>query len=235
MRTALILDTETTGLDRKADSCIEVAACLYDLTEAAPIESYASLIRHNRNPAYEINRITIRALEVAPLPVDVWGRVEALVKQADVVLAHRAEFDRAFVPADLRELRPWVCTKFHVEWPHGKPGDSLIPLALAHGVGVSSAHRAAADVDTLARLLTRVHEMLDGDVGYDKDGKAHPPLVHLLTQAMRPRTKVQAVVSYDDREKAKAAGFAWEPASKRWLAELPDDKIAALPFPTRAA
>ncbi len=49
----------------------------------------------------------------------------------------------------------------------------------------------------------------------------------------RPRKKVAALVSYDDREKAKAAGFAWDGPSKTWWREMPVDEIAGLPFKTR--
>jgi len=224
-RIALILDTETTGLDPATDACIEVGVIEYDLLHAAPISSFASLIRCDRNPAYSVNRISLGTLGRAAPGDDVWHAVGRFIDRADVILAHRAEFDRGFVPATMRDAKPWVCTKFHVDWPEGEGGDHLVHLALAHGVGVVSAHRAMTDCDILARLLTRVHDTLACDADPE-------PLVRLITHAMRPRRRVAAVVSYDDRDKAKAAGFTWDPRARQWLAELPDDKIAALPFPT---
>ena len=157
----LILDTETTGLDPAVDRCIEVGCILYDTKAAAVIASYASLIgqEDTANAAESINRIAPAMLVSAPTHDFVWNIVKNHAKTADAILAHRAEFDRGFVPLDLRTIRPWVCTKFHVEWPLGKMGDHLVHLALAHGVGILSAHRALTDCDTLARLLTRVHEM----------------------------------------------------------------------------
>ncbi len=229
IRRALILDAETTGLRPPpdgTDACIEVGVIEYDLLHAAPIASFASLIRCDHNEAYSTNRIALGMLGKAPPAEDVWNVVGHFVERADVILAHRAEFDRGFVHAAIRAAKPWICTKFHVEWPEGKGGDHLVHIALAHGVGVVSAHRAMTDCDTLARLMTRVDEMLrsDGDT---------EPLVRLLTHAMRPRRNVQALVSYDDHEQAKVAGFAWEPATKRWLAELHEDRIATLPFTTK--
>ena len=223
MRYALILDTETTGLDPGEDFVVEVACMLFDLQHASPVASFASLIVSERNPAWEINRIYPSMLRVAPEPIKVWPDVIDMASRADVILAHRAEFDRGFVPPELRTIRPWVCTKYHVEWPHGKAGDHLVHLALAHGVGIVTAHRAMADVDTIARLLTRVYD--------DKVSEEDPdPLSRMIAWAMRPRRKVRAIVSYADRDVAKQHGFAWYPESKSWLAELPEDKLAALPF-----
>ena len=226
MRLAALLDLETTGLDPSEDRAIEVAVTLYDLVQATPIESFASLIRHSENAAFAVNRIALGALGQAPHWDRVWPRVRLLFDRADVIIAHRCDFDRSFLPIELQVLRPFVCSKFHIQWPMGKLGDSLVTLALAHGVGVVAAHRAAVDVDILARLLTRASEMIMND---DRP----EGLVGLMVHAMRPRTKVAAIVSYEDRELAKAAGFTWEPAAKRWEREIPVDEIAALPFQTR--
>jgi DNA polymerase III subunit epsilon len=222
MRIAALLDTETTGLDPLVHRCIEVAVTLYDLELALPIASYANLIGSASNEAESINRIPLAALLQATAAEGVWDDVRHMVARADVILAHRAEFDRGFVPKDIATSRPWACTKFHVDWPLGKPGDHLVHLALAHGVGVLHAHRAATDVDTLARLLTRVAEM----------GFALPPMIE---KALRPRVKVVAQVSYDDREMAKAAGFAWDGQARIWWKDMVAEDVAALPFPTRAA
>ena len=54
-------------------------------------------------------------------------------------------------------------------------------MALAHGVGVVSVHRALADVDTLARTLTAVAEL-----GVD--------LGEFLERGMRPKVLVEGVV-----------------------------------------
>lgn len=218
VKTILLLDTETTGLDPIQHRCIEVGVILFDLDCAAPIASYANLIRSSSNEAEAVNRIPASILTEASEPEKTWRMVEAMATRADVIVAHRAEFDRSFVPPSLRAAKPWVCSKFHIEWPLGKTGDSLVTLALAHGVGVVSAHRALTDCDILSRLLTRVHDM------------GHP-LPALFERAMRPRVKVVAHVTFDDREKAKAAGFAWDATSKTWWREMPQDELTSIPFP----
>jgi DNA polymerase-3 subunit epsilon len=227
MKRALILDTETNGLDPSVHHAIEVACILYDLERATPIASYASLIRSETNEAEAVNRISVDVLQGAPEASEAWSAVHHYVLMADVILAHRAEFDRSFTPKHIAELKTWVCTKTHVEWPLGKPGDHLVQLALAHGVPVLSAHRALTDCDILARLLTKVGE--DGLRG------TGPTLQTMLARAMRPRVKMISLAPFEEKDIVKAHGFLWDSAVRVWHREMPPEDVAALPFPTRAA
>lgn len=215
----LILDTETTGLDPKDSATIEVACTLFDIDANAAVDTFSALVFSTTNAAEAINRIPVSLLQQGRSSTDVWPHVMALAKSADAIVAHRAEFDRGFVPSDLRTLRPWICSKFEIEWPRGEAGAHLVHLALAHGVPVFSAHRALADVDTLVRTFQAAAAMTD--------------VRAMLARAMRPRVLVQAMVGYDDREKAKTAGFAWDGASKRWTKRVAVEDVGALPFPTR--
>lgn len=219
-KVALLLDTETDGLDPEIHRCIEVAVTLFDLVAGVPISSYASLLWADSNDAEPVNRIPVSALLESPDPAEVWPLVRLAAERADVIVAHRAEFDQGFVPPELAAIRPWVCSKFHIAWPCGKHGDGLVSLALAHGIGVVSAHRALTDVDMLTRLFQRVHSM-----GVD--------LSAMVGLAMRPRTKLQALVKYDDREKAKAAGFSWDGTRRVWWKEVFLDDCTPFDFQVR--
>lgn len=219
MDNVLIVDTETTGLDEHA-VCIEVAAILYSVKHATVLESFSSLIQHDSNPAESINRIPVAALRDAPKAGEVWAMVDALVTSADAFLAHRAEFDRRFVPHAVRSRLPWICTKTDLAWPkQTRPEPSLVALALEHDLGVAVAHRALADCDLIARLLTRSREL-----GAD--------LVAMLERARRPKVTLMACVSYDDREKAKAQGFRWSAERQQWLRRMVKED-AAFEFPVR--
>lgn len=222
IRLAAIIDTETGGLDPAKDPCIEVAVTVYDLALAAPVTSFSSLIRSESNAAEKVNRISPELLKTAAEAKSVWSRVSAVIEGCDVFIAHRAEFDRSFAPEPLRSSRPWICSKFHIDWPMGNYGDGLVHLALAHGVGVVHAHRAATDVDILSRLFTRVDRMVDGSAGM---------ALTLVHRAMRPRHKLQAMVSFQDKDLAKSAGFQWEPEKKRWVREAFEDQT--FDFPTK--
>jgi DNA polymerase III subunit epsilon len=227
MRRALIFDTETTGLSPETDRCIEYACILFDLELAVPVEAFSTLIQCDANAAESVNHIPAAALADASSPERAWAILHRFLDRADVVLAHRADFDRSFIPADIAKMRPWCCTKFHVEWPLGKTGDHLIHLALAHGVGVVSAHRAMTDCDILARLLMRV--------AADGPARGWPSLQDMIAKAMRPRVKVVSLAPFDDKDTVKAHGFAWDAAERVWWKDMPPEDVSALPFQTRTA
>jgi len=225
IRRACILDTETTALDPAQAQCIEVAVCLYDLEHAQPISSFASLIRIDgndewgmpANPAEHINGIKPAMLKDARPADEVWRAVKWMIASADVIVAHRAEFDRKFVP-DFQ--KPWACSKIDIQWPDRARGDSLVQLALGLGLGVASAHRAMADVDTLARIFTRVAE------------KGHS-LEAMLVRAMRPKVKYVSLAPFEEREIVKSHGFLWEPSAKEWYRFMPPEDVGELPFKVR--
>lgn len=210
-----IIDTETTGTDPAKSRCIEVAVMLYDLKHAQPAASFASLIRGDgSNEAESINGIPGAMLPEARDADEVWRCVRWLLKPAQALLAHRAEFDRQFVP-DLG--LPWVCSKVDVSWVDSRRGDHLVQLALSLGLGVASAHRAMADVDTLARILTRVAEK-GGDLG------------SMMRHAMRPKQRFVSLAPYEERETVKANGFLWNPDKKIWWRDMPPEDAKGLPF-----
>jgi DNA polymerase-3 subunit epsilon len=229
--TILIVDTETTGLGPFAsppadDRIVEIGAVLWSITNACIISTWSETVHGESNAAEAINRIPVGAMLDGVSPSDAHLTLWNMAERADVIVAHRADFDRAFVEVGARAVdvapfvAPWACSKFDIPWPQGKPGDGLVHLALAHGVPVTRAHRALTDCLTLAYLFERVAEH-----GHD--------IRAMLRKALRPKATFQAIVSYDDREKAKQAGFQWEAASKRWLRTMAIEDAASLPFKTK--
>lgn len=216
----VLLDTETSGKGDDAVA-IEVACILYSVPHAEPIRSFGSLIRAESNPAFAINKIPEALLAEAQTAHDVWCEVGYLVDQADAIVAHNAPFDQDFVPDLVWSGTPWICSMSDLAWPCAtRPGEGLVSLALAHGLGVAHAHRAMADCDLLARLLTRVAEM-----GHD--------LQAFLQRGLRPKATFQALVPMSRNEEIKAAGFKWFPETKRWLRTMAIEDAATLPFDTR--
>lgn len=220
--TILILDTETTGVT-DSDTAIEVACILYSLKHAAPIRSFASLIRSDSNPAEHVNRIPASLLPYAPEAAAVWTAVARHVTMADAIVAHNADFDRRFVPAMTgANVTPWVCSMDDIAWPVACESRSLVSIALAHGLGVATAHRALADCELLARLFTRAAEM-----GTD--------LGALLAHAMRPKALFRALVPFERNHEAKAAGFRWDADRRAWLRKMAVADASGQPFTFKIA
>lgn len=223
----LVLDTETTGLDPMTGRCIEVAAVRYSLLHFCVIEAYSSLLWGPASNLMEkVNHIPEKSLPCGDSAEAVWGGVSGMASTCDAILAHNADFDRQWVPNDpvrcaaLLEL-PWICTCSGVTWPNqDKENGSLISLALAHGLGVVDPHRALSDCLLLARLMTRCHEL-----GHDVQA--------MLEQGRRPQAMFQAIVPFDDKDLAKAAGFKWEASTKRWIRKMAIEDAGKLGFPTR--
>lgn len=221
MKTVLLLDVETDGLDDSA-KCIEVAVALFDLEHAAITRSYSTLIQATSNAAQALNGIDPALLANATSTQAAWSAVSRFAERADVVVAHNASFDRRFVPANTTGTLRWICTMSDVIWPRQtRVCDSLIGLALAHGVGVASAHRAFSDVDLLARLLNRCK-----DLGSDIEA--------MLARGLRPKAGFEAIVPFERKDEAKDAGFKWnEAGDRRWTRIMAIEDALQLPFEVR--
>jgi DNA polymerase III subunit epsilon len=217
MRRVTLLDVETTSLSPQDGRCIEVAVQVFDIQLACPIVSYSELIRGDGNAAESVNGIPPAALLDANEPIRVWERVRGITAGSECFAAHRSEFDRQWVPEDIRS-QPWVCTKTDFQWPSGRRGDHLVQLALSLGLGVASAHRAMADVDTMSRILTRV-----ADMGGN--------LEELFRLALRPKKRYVAVrVPFEKNQMLKDHGFLWDSGSKVWYRHMPPEDTGKLPF-----
>lgn len=227
MKTLIITDTETTGLDPKVDRCIEVAYAVYDVDLATMLECFSSLLPGVHNDAEAVNRIPSAALRRVTGNLDPWTCVRDVVDEYGghdaAFIAHRASFDRSFYNTGIADSLPWICSKFDIEWPLSKPGASLVEVALAHGVPVHDNHRALTDVMLLVRTFQRVAE-----TGHDVQA--------MLARAMRPKaTYAVADTAFDpERNKlAKANAFSWEPNSRLWIRTMAKDDVGALPFAVR--
>jgi DNA polymerase-3 subunit epsilon len=218
IRRACLVDTETTGLNPATDHVIEVAATIFNFEYNAPETIFSSLCFAETNAAEAINQIPVGLLLTAPPAEAVWAHVIKMASLCDIVIAHRAEFDRSFSSPEMQAMT-WVCSKFDIEWPKGKLGDSLVPLALQHGISVHGAHRAATDVDIMCRLFARV-----GDMGADWET--------ILRRAMRPKKLFYSLAPFEEKDIVKAHGFQWDPAKygKNWARRMPIEDAEKLPF-----
>jgi DNA polymerase-3 subunit epsilon len=218
VKTVLIVDVETSGLLAGQDALLEVGVAVWSVEHSALIEACSFLVRASENAAAEMNGIPVALVRDARTVRPMVGtRLRALVDSygLDAALAHNAAFDQQWLP-ELHHL-PWVCTMSDVKWPSASHARNLAAVALAHGVGVVDAHRALTDVLTVARLLEAVAKR-----GHD--------VAALLAAGLRPKATFRALVSYEEREKAKQAGFGWDGATRQWTRTMAIEDAGALPF-----
>lgn len=96
-----VVDVETTGLNKETDRVVEVAivgkaALDWIVNPGVPIPFEASGIHH----------ITDRDVADAPAIADVFAYLEESVPQDCVIVAHNAQFDKAFLPC--LQSRRWL-------------------------------------------------------------------------------------------------------------------------------
>lgn len=223
----IILDTETTGPDPDTCALVELAWAAYHLdhglVDARTIlvdpgadAEVPDVVGIDAGMAHELGETAAHAVSCLVDAAGVDG------EDALAYVAHNAGFDARVIErhdAGGVESRRWVCSYRDLEWPLGNR--SLNETAISHGVGVVSAHRALDDVMTLVRL----HDAVRG-MGHD--------LRAMYARAMAPRVRVVAHVSYDARQQAKDAGFAWDGERREWwrdvVADEVDAVVGALPF-----
>lgn len=224
-----IIDTETTSLSPSDGHCIEVAVVNFDTEAGEFYEMFSYLVTHRDLDETKFSEEIKKTQHIHGIheslvlkfgnPKTEAGYViKEFCKGSKAILAHNADFDRQWEPVNnLFDDSLWVCTQNDINWPRDCPNRSLISIALAHGIGVVSAHRALDDCMTIARLLKRVKEM-----GVCLDS--------LIAAGLRPKATFKAEVSYQDREVAKKAGFNWDATSKIWFKKMAIEDTSKLSF-----
>jgi DNA polymerase-3 subunit epsilon len=148
-----------------------------------------------------------------------WLAVERLIALSEVIVAHNATFDRAFIEkyVPLSAAKLWACSLRQIDWPaKGFGVQKLDILSIFHGF-FTDAHRALNDANALLNLLRM------------QDTGSHAPyLKELLTNAHRPFVKVTALYSpFETKDLLKQRRYRWDPAQKAWYKHLYKDALTA--------
>lgn len=227
VRTGIILDTETTGVDTQLDEIIEVGMVVFDYDESGLIVRAGVGQSWLNEPAekeisekiVELTGITPEMVAGKSLPPE----IDEIIGTADVIVAHHAAFDRPIVERyfPVAAEKPWLCSMDGIDWIKlGAPGKSLQAAAWWHGFFFEG-HQAVIDCEALAKILA------------EKPALAGEPLFPGLLEAGRQRTtRIFAVnAPFERKDDLKARGYQWHDGTfgvqKAWYRDLPSEEAKA--------
>lgn len=220
----VILDTETTGLNRRKDEIIEIGAIAFTFDEAGTIGDVIGVFGGLQQPSIsipsEITRLTgITDEMVAGQMIDL-HHLRSIVEPADLIIAHNAGFDRPFCEtfSPIFAGKAWACSVSEIDWSaRGFEGTKLGYLIGQVGY-FHEGHRAVDDCFALLEVLA----------GGGEPGRS--PLAELYEASQRSRVRIFAENSpFDMKDHLKARGYRWSDGSdgrpKSWWLELDEDAL----------
>ncbi len=213
----LILDTETTGLDWRAESIIELAMLAVDVDmqtgkPVGEVEVYEDFEDPGRPIPPEIVKLTgITAQDVKGQRLNE-EKIKDMVERADLIVAHNAGFDRPFVENRLEvfEHKAWACSFQGIDWKAQGLGSAKLEFLCSELGWFYDAHRAQVDCHALLRVLST-------PLKSDKPEGAVTGLLQLFEASQNARTVVKAFGSpFETKDKLKARGYRWDAEARVW-------------------
>ena len=155
----VVLDTETTGLDRKHDRVVEISLARYE--NGTQVEQYSSLV----NPqmpipadATRVNHITDADVAEAPVFAKIWPDVHRLL-DGQLIIGHNVTYDLGMIgcnmPREAEDLDVVYLDTLTLARRVFKdqPSYSLASLVQSLGIANVQTHRAGEDVALTAQLF----------------------------------------------------------------------------------
>lgn len=198
-------DVETTGLKPETHSITEVGMVLWDSNLRMPTKEMGYIVNPSPDAVWDPEVFNINKLtpEICAKYGYEYGRAAKQFflwyQEADAVCAHNAtKFERLFLKVwadkygyDFQPDKLWIDTSTDIDFPSNM-SHRLTYLAADHNFLNPFPHVALADVLTMLVILDQY------------------PLDETIRLAKSPSVSVKAVVSYEDRELAKARGYRAE-------------------------
>jgi len=243
---AVVLDTETTGLDSSTDKIIELALVKFEYSRSSgEVGRVLGVYDGLEDPGVPIppestavHGITDAMVEGQRLDE---SAIEALLDGVGLVIAHNAGFDRPFVERRLPGFASlaWGCSLREVPWESFGIGSAKLEyIAYRYGF-FFDAHRAEIDCRALLEVLRRPLPDLAGERADAQtllpglDGGAVPGAVGqrgsagetalkvLLESAREPSLRVWATGSpFETKDVLRVRGYRWEADRKVWYRDL---------------
>ena len=222
---ALIVDTETTGMDKQQDQVIELGMLLVRYQRDTGrfvdiIGRYCGL----EDPGVPLSQVvqTVTGLSDADLAGQTMDdeRVMQLIADADLVIAHNAAFDRPFLERrwPLFKDKAFACSVNEIDWMASGFTSAKLELLVYHCGHFYDSHRALNDCHALLFVLSQL---------LAPTGES--AMNQLLRRAEGSSYLLNIQVRFDDKDKLKAlGGFQWQDSgvgqllAKSWLRRCRD-------------
>lgn len=234
-----IVDTETTGMNPDKDEIIELGLVVVAVGATSGrafevLDSYGALEEPRGPIPPETTRVHgITDEMVLGQRIDD-RRVQSMLKDVGLVIAHNARFDRRFLEKRLPVFAdlPWACSVKEVAWQQEGFGSQKLDYILMQCGYFHEAHRAEADCLALLEVLQRPLEKSGGVA-----------LGQLLRASTENRFRIWALNSpFEVKDALKSAGYRWDAALRSWnletsAAKLEEElqRLKALAYPKRPA
>jgi len=221
----LILDTETTGLDWRAERIIELAMLAVDVDmqtgmPVGEVEVYEDFEDPGCSIPPEIVKLTgITDQDVKGQSLNE-AKIKDMVSRADLIVAHNAGFDRPFVEnrLDVFEHKAWACSFQGINWKAQGLGSAKLEFLCSEFGWFYDAHRAQVDCHALLRVLS-------SPLQSDKPDGISTGLLQLFKAAENARTVVKAFGSpFETKDKLKARGYRWDAENRVWYTAVKSDE-----------
>ena len=228
---AIFVDVETTGLDPKRDEIIELALIPFRYSAGGNIKEVLAPFHQLQEPLQAIPDVVtamtgISNEMVADRKIDS-NAVTLIVKNADLVIAHNAAFDRRFVERcfPIFSEKPWACSMSDIDWACEGFGGSKLTYLCAEAGFFYERHRAVNDCFAAIELLERP---------LPKSGSI--AMAALLDKALRTTWRIWAEASpFELKKILKNRGYRWNGGEngkpRSWYCDASEDqKDAELSF-----
>jgi len=221
----VFLDTETTGLSCVTDRIIELGMVKFEYTEDGRIFRLLDEFNRYQDPGMPIPEaitkltgITDDMVKGHQINVE---EVDSYLKDVDIIIAHNAQFDRAFFEIIFLTItpKPWGCSMYDIDWKNeGISSHKLEYIAYKYNFFFEG-HRAITD------CLAGVH-ILSQESLISKQ----PVLKQLLESALAIRFRLWATnAPYESKDLLKMRGYRWcmnqNDKQRAWSIELKEDQI----------
>ena len=208
----IVLDTETTGADHSKDRIIELGMVRFEFDpESGEVYRLLDTFNGMEDPlmpispeASKVNGITDEMVIGKHIDDE---EVARFVRDASLVIAHNAQFDRKFMESrfPIFEGIDWGCSFTQVDWGGEGFGTSKLDYLATRFGFFYDAHRAMSDCIALLDVL-RMKLPSGGGV-----------LASINDKRKQKSYKVSAAgAPFESKDILKAAGYRWDDKARVW-------------------